>query len=92
MSDGWEITTKSKTKYVLEWNETFKEYSQRDGAYNSKRKKMKDFINFDELNTYYLELNKNVNNSNIIGYKMEWLDLDKHYSKPGYRSIEKEPF
>lgn len=86
MSDGWEITTKTKTKYVLEWEETFKEYDQRDSTdYNSKRKKMKDFVNFDELNIYYLDLKKNLNNSKIIGYRMEWLDLDKKPKIEGYR-------
>lgn len=88
MSDGWEITTKAKTKYVLEWEETFKEYDQRDSTdYNSKRKKMKDFVNFDELNTYYLDLKKNLNNSKIIGYRMEWLDLDKKPKLPGHRGV-----
>lgn len=82
MSDGWEITTNAKTKYVLEWEETFNEYDQRestisDGSYKSIRKKIKEFMNFDELHEYYLKFEHNKGIKNVIGYKMEWLDLNK---------------
>lgn len=76
MSDGWEITTKAKTKYVLEWEE-IKYNSQREETYNSVSKKLKEFATFNELHEYYLKFEHNKGVRNIIGYKMEWLDLDK---------------
>ena len=77
MSEGWEITTKSKTKYVLEWEE-IKYNNQHEETYESVFKKIKEFANYVEFLDYYLKFEYNKNVRNIIGYKMEWLDLNKN--------------
>lgn len=84
MNDGWEITTKAKTKYVLEWDE-WKSVSDYRETYESNCKKIKDFVSFDELYPFYQQLLNDKRNKNIIGYRMEWIDLDKKPKLPGHR-------
>lgn len=75
--------TKSVTD--LEWDE-IKYNSQREETYESVSKKSKEFVNFDELYPYYEQLLNDKRNKNIIGYRMEWIDLDKKLiCKPGHR-------
>lgn len=84
MKAGWQVITNAKTKYVLEWDE-WKSVTDYRETYDANSKKMKDFVNFDDLHEYYQQLLVDKRNKNIIGYRMEWIDLDKKPKLPGYR-------
>lgn len=83
----FEVTMKVKTVYVLEYTETYDEYSQREGSYKAQRKQSKNFATFNDLHTELLELKKNSNNDSFVAYRKELIDFK---NPPGYRDIRNE--